>query len=56
MTAKLESIIEKAWDERANVSIDTKGEVRDSVEEALAMRRREVRRRMRGTRTAMRRR
>ena len=37
MTAKLESIIEKAWDERANVSTDTKGEVRDSVEEALAM-------------------
>ncbi|WP_084398042.1 2,3,4,5-tetrahydropyridine-2,6-dicarboxylate N-succinyltransferase [Henriciella aquimarina] len=37
MTAKLESIIEQAWEDRANVSVETKGEVRDSVEEALAM-------------------
>ncbi|MEQ9317365.1 MAG: 2,3,4,5-tetrahydropyridine-2,6-dicarboxylate N-succinyltransferase [Henriciella sp.] len=37
MTANLESTIEQAWDDRANVSVETKGEVRDAVEEALAM-------------------
>jgi 2,3,4,5-tetrahydropyridine-2,6-dicarboxylate N-succinyltransferase len=37
MTANLEPIINQAWDDRASVSTDTKGEVRDAVEEALAM-------------------
>jgi 2,3,4,5-tetrahydropyridine-2-carboxylate N-succinyltransferase len=33
----LESVIEAAWDERANVSAATHGEVRDAVESALAL-------------------
>lgn len=33
--ASLEALIEKAFDERDNVTISTKGEVRDGVEEAL---------------------
>ncbi|MGB3625844.1 MAG: 2,3,4,5-tetrahydropyridine-2,6-dicarboxylate N-succinyltransferase [Henriciella sp.] len=37
MTAQLESIIEQAWDDRADVSADTKGEVRGAVEEAFSM-------------------
>ena len=37
MTAALETAIEQAWEDRANVSTETKGEVRDAVEEALAM-------------------
>lgn len=37
MTAALETAIEQAWEDRASVTTDTKGEVRDAVEEALAM-------------------
>ncbi len=37
MTANLETIIEQAWDDRASVSADTKGEVRDSVDAALSL-------------------
>lgn len=33
----LQTIIDAAWDERANLGLDTKGEVRDAVESALAM-------------------
>ncbi|WP_419756473.1 2,3,4,5-tetrahydropyridine-2,6-dicarboxylate N-succinyltransferase [Brevundimonas sp.] len=33
----LESVIEAAWEDRANVSAATKGEVRDAVESALAL-------------------
>lgn len=33
--AALQSVIEKAWDDREQVSISTKGEVRDAVETAL---------------------
>jgi len=36
MTAALETIIEKAWDERDGVNHQTAGEVRDAVEAALA--------------------
>ena len=35
MTANLEPIINQAWDNRADVSVDTRGEIRDAVEEAL---------------------
>lgn len=34
-TQNLQTVIEKAWDERDSVSTDTKGEVRDAVENAL---------------------
>ncbi len=34
-TPLLSSIIEKAWDEKDSISTDTKGEVRDAVNEAL---------------------
>ena len=37
MTAQLAKIVDTAWEERAGVSTDTKGEVREAVEEALAM-------------------
>ena len=37
MTDQLATVIDAAWDDRANVSVETKGEVRDAVEEALAM-------------------
>ncbi|MEG3160328.1 2,3,4,5-tetrahydropyridine-2,6-dicarboxylate N-succinyltransferase [Sphingomonas sp. LB2R24] len=33
----LQTIIDAAWDDRANLGLDTKGEVRDAVESALAM-------------------
>ena len=32
---QLQSVIERAWDDRANVNFSTKGEVRDAVEAAL---------------------
>jgi 2,3,4,5-tetrahydropyridine-2,6-dicarboxylate N-succinyltransferase len=35
-TAQLQPIIEKAWDDRANVNAATKGEIRDAVETTLA--------------------
>ena len=37
MTANLANIIDQAWEDRANVSGETKGEIRDSVDEALSM-------------------
>ena len=37
MTDHLESVIEAAWEDRANVSAVTHGEVRDAVEQALEM-------------------
>jgi 2,3,4,5-tetrahydropyridine-2-carboxylate N-succinyltransferase len=33
----LQTIIDAAWDDRANLGFDTKGEVRDAVDSALAM-------------------
>ena len=33
----LQTIIDAAWDDRANLGLDTKGEIRDAVESALAM-------------------
>jgi 2,3,4,5-tetrahydropyridine-2-carboxylate N-succinyltransferase len=33
----LQTIIDAAWDDRANLGLDTKGEARDAVESALAM-------------------
>ncbi|KQO06995.1 2,3,4,5-tetrahydropyridine-2,6-dicarboxylate N-succinyltransferase [Sphingomonas sp. Leaf242] len=33
----LQTIIDAAWDDRANLGLDTKGDVRDAVESALAM-------------------
>jgi len=33
--ASLESVIEAAWEKRAEISVSTKGEVRDAVQEAL---------------------
>jgi 2,3,4,5-tetrahydropyridine-2-carboxylate N-succinyltransferase len=33
----LQTIIDAAWDDRGNLGLDTKGEVRDAVESALAM-------------------
>jgi 2,3,4,5-tetrahydropyridine-2-carboxylate N-succinyltransferase len=33
----LQTVIEAAWEDRANLDTDTKGEVRDAVESALAM-------------------
>lgn len=35
--ASLQSAIDAAWEDRANVSLDTKGEVRDAVNEALSL-------------------
>jgi 2,3,4,5-tetrahydropyridine-2,6-dicarboxylate N-succinyltransferase len=37
MTDQLETLIETAWEDRANVSAATHGEVRDAVEQALEM-------------------
>ena len=37
MSAQLESVIEAAWEDRANVSPATHGEVRQAVEQALAL-------------------
>src|SRR5690606_16748834 len=37
MSAQLESVIEAAWEDRANVSPATHGEVRQAVERALAL-------------------
>ena len=37
MTDHLESVIEAAWDDRANVSAATHGEVRDAVDQALEL-------------------
>ncbi|MBX9575713.1 MAG: 2,3,4,5-tetrahydropyridine-2,6-dicarboxylate N-succinyltransferase [Caulobacteraceae bacterium] len=37
MTDHLETVIEAAWEDRANVSAATHGEVRDAVEQALEM-------------------
>ncbi|WP_420403155.1 2,3,4,5-tetrahydropyridine-2,6-dicarboxylate N-succinyltransferase [Nisaea sp.] len=34
--SQLESVINAAWDDRDNVGLDTKGEIREAVEEALA--------------------
>jgi 2,3,4,5-tetrahydropyridine-2-carboxylate N-succinyltransferase len=34
--SQLESVINAAWDDRDNVGLNTKGEIRDAVEEALA--------------------
>ena len=34
---QLESIINAAWDDRANLGFDTRGEVRVAVDSALAM-------------------
>ena len=36
MSADLQAIIEKAWDERDGIGFDTRGPVRDAVEHALA--------------------
>ncbi|MBW8302910.1 MAG: 2,3,4,5-tetrahydropyridine-2,6-dicarboxylate N-succinyltransferase, partial [Brevundimonas sp.] len=33
--AHLEAVIEAAWDDRANISVSTHGEVRKAVEQAL---------------------
>ena len=33
----LQTIIDAAWDDRANLGLETKGEIRDAVESALAM-------------------
>ena len=32
----LQTIIDAAWDDRANLGLETKGEIRDAVESALA--------------------
>ena len=37
MTAKLEQIIDAAWEDRGSISAETTGEVRDAVNEALSM-------------------
>ncbi|MEM6410962.1 MAG: 2,3,4,5-tetrahydropyridine-2,6-dicarboxylate N-succinyltransferase [Pseudomonadota bacterium] len=37
MTDQLSSIIDKAWDDRASLSTDTQGEVREAVGETLAL-------------------
>jgi 2,3,4,5-tetrahydropyridine-2-carboxylate N-succinyltransferase len=37
MTSQLEQIIDAAWEDRANVTLTTKGEIRESVETALDM-------------------
>jgi 2,3,4,5-tetrahydropyridine-2-carboxylate N-succinyltransferase len=37
MTDQISTIVDAAWEDRANVSTGTKGEVRDAVEEALSM-------------------
>jgi 2,3,4,5-tetrahydropyridine-2-carboxylate N-succinyltransferase len=37
MSADLQQIIEKAWDEREGIGFSTKGEVRDAVETALGL-------------------
>ena len=37
MTDTLQATIEAAWDDRANLGLDTKGETRDAVEQALAL-------------------
>ncbi len=37
MSAKLEATIEKAWEERADISAKTKGAVRKAVEDSLAL-------------------
>ena len=34
-TSQLEQIIDAAWEDRANVTLTTQGEVRESVEAAL---------------------
>lgn len=36
-TAKLESVIDDAWENRASVSFETKGEIREAVNAALAL-------------------
>jgi len=35
-TSQLETVINAAWDDRDNVGLETKGEIRDAVEQALA--------------------
>lgn len=37
MTANLESIIEQAWEDRADISSETTGDVRNAVDEVLSM-------------------
>ena len=36
-TSQLEQIIDAAWEDRANVSLTTKGEIRDAVDTALKL-------------------
>ncbi|WP_428407356.1 2,3,4,5-tetrahydropyridine-2,6-dicarboxylate N-succinyltransferase [Hyphococcus sp.] len=36
-TASLQAVIDAAWDDRASVTLDTKGEIRDAVNEALSL-------------------
>ncbi len=35
--SSLQSVIDNAWEDRANVSLETKGEIRDAVHEALSL-------------------
>jgi len=35
--SSLQTIIDAAWDDRANLGLETKGEIRDAVDSALAM-------------------
>ena len=35
--SNLQTIIDAAWDDRANLGLETKGEIRDAVDSALAM-------------------
>ena len=35
MTDQLQQVIDKGWEDRANVGLDTKGELRDAVDDAL---------------------
>ena len=37
MTTQLAQIIDAAWEARSEISLDTKGEIRDAVNEAMAM-------------------
>ncbi len=36
-TASLQAVIDAAWEDRASVTLDTKGEIRDAVNEALSL-------------------
>lgn len=37
MTSRIESLIDEAWDARADLSTETQGDVRDAVNETLAL-------------------